>query len=174
MELSKALAGAIEMEKKGYDLYIAAAGKTKNKLGKATLEAIAAKELDHIKAIEDMSEKLLTGSSDLSQPIKDINPKEKIDYIRPIIDKLRGELEEKVKPDSDLEGAYKVAMGMEKASFGLYQKLWGESDNPQAKAFFKFLMGEENTHWEILRETLEYLNKPAQWFEEKERWIVEG
>jgi len=174
MEMAKALSGAIEMEKNGYDVYMSAAKKTRNKLGRATLEAIAAKELNHIAAIEEYIDKISEGSSDLKKALKEIDPKEKSDYVKPILDKLRGELEEKVKPDSDLEKAYKVAMGLEKASFDLYQKLFKESDNPEAKQFFQFLMNEENTHWELLRETLQYLNRPAQWFEEKERWIVEG
>ena len=165
--LSEALRAAIDMEKKGYELYMSAAEKTSNKLGRETLEAIAVKELDHIAAIQKFS-------SDINAAIGTINPAPKKDYVKPIMDALRAELEVKVKPDSDLEKAYEVAMGLEKDSYALYEKLAGKAEDPQAKKFFEFLMGEENIHYELLQETLEYLNNPGDWFKEQERWMVEG
>ncbi|MFC1559944.1 ferritin family protein [Candidatus Margulisiibacteriota bacterium] len=166
-ELTGSLQAAISMEQKGYELYKSAADKTSNKLGKEILEAIAKKELDHIAAIEKFS-------SDIGAATKSINPKNKEDYILPIVENLRGELEDKVKSDSDLAKAYEVAMGMERESYALYKKLLGEAKDPKAKKFFEFLMGEETTHYELLQETLEYLNHPGDWFKEQEKWIVEG
>jgi len=173
-DISQALKIALDLEKNGYNVYMKAAAATSNVLGKATLEAIAEKELDHIKAIEEFSEKILSASLDFERAIKDIDPKDKMDYVRPVMARLKRELQVKVKPDPDLEKAYKAAMGLEKDSFDLYKKLAGQSDNPQAKKFFEFLMNEENSHFELLQETLQYLNKPADWFKDKERWIVEG
>jgi len=170
----EALNMAIDMEKKGYDIYRQAAGKTANKLGKSTLEAIAAKELDHIKAIEEFSERIGAKAPNLDKAISLINVKEKKNYILPIMEKLKTELETKIKADSDLKKAYKVAMGLEKETYNFYKKLSNEASEPQTKKFFEFLMGEENTHYELLQETLEYLERPGDWFREKERWIVEG
>jgi len=173
VNLSTALKTAIEMEKKAHDLYIGASKKTMNKLGKETLEAIAAKELDHIAAINKFSEKM-SGDKNYEEAVLEIKPKSKEDYILPIVEKLTKELDAKIKPDSDLEKAYAVAIGMEKESYDLYKRLAGESKDPDVKKFFEFLMGEENTHYELFRETLEYLNRPWDWFKEQERWIVEG
>lgn len=158
---------ALEMEREGYQIYISAAKKTLNKLGKLTLEAIAAKELDHIKAIENFNQ-------GLSKAITLINPKSKEDYVHPIMDKLKDELGAKAEADPDLEKAYQAAMGLEKKSYDLYKKLGGEADDPQAVKFFEFLMGEENTHHELLSETLQYLTRTGDWYREQERWIVEG
>ena len=166
-DINKALETALDMEEKGYKIYMEAAGKTKNKLGKYTLEVIAAKELDHIKAIKNYAR-------NINQAIEDINPMDKNDYIRPIMAKLKSELNTGVKSDSDLEKAYAVALGLEKASYDFYKKQAAETDEPQSKKFFEFLMGEENTHFELLTETLEYLNKTGDWYREQERWIVEG
>lgn len=166
--MQEALNTALDMEKTGYDIYMKAAQKTTNKLGKTTLEAIAAKELDHIKAIEEFAEK------NIGRAIESINPKSKSDYIRPIMDKLAKSLDENVTKDSDLEKAYKVALELEKRSYDFYKKLNKESKDPQTKKFFEFLMGEENTHYELLTETLEYLNSPKDWYRVSERWIVEG
>jgi rubrerythrin len=173
-DIKKAIKMAIEMEQKGYDLYMKAAEKTSNRLGKTTLEAIAAKELDHIKAIEEFKRKMAGEVPNLDKAIGSINPKKKIDYIRPIMENLRSELGKQSGGDADLEKAYKVAMGLEQESFNLYKKLASSSRDPQAKKFFEFLMGEENTHYELLQDTLQYLNNPDEWFKQQERWIVEG
>jgi len=172
--ISDALKMAIDMEKNGYDIYMKAAEKTPNKLGKSTLHAIAKKEIDHIKAIEEFSEKIGTNASNLDKAITLINIKDKKEYIMPIFEGLRNELDAKVESDSDLEKAYEVAMELERKSFGLYKKLAGEAKDSQVKKFFEFLMGEENTHYELLQETLQYLNNPGDWFAEQEKWIVEG
>ncbi len=167
-DLQEALETALEMEKNGYDLYIKAARKTSNKLGKTTLEAIAAKELDHIRAIEEFAE------NNFGKAIESVNPKSKIDYVRSVMEKLERSLDENITKDSDLEKAYKVALELEKHSYDFYKNLNKGSKNPQAKKFFEFLMGEENTHYELLSETLEYLNSPKDWFREQEKWIVDG
>lgn len=167
-DMQKALETAIKMEKTGYDLYMKAAGKTLNKLGRATLEAIAVKELDHIKAIEEFSEK------NIKKAIESINPKDKKDYVRVVMDKFAKYLDENITKDSDLEKAYKAAMGLEKSSYSFYKDLLNRSTDPRSKKFFEFLMGEENNHYELLSETLEYLNAPKDWYMEKERWVVEG
>ena len=167
-DMQKALETAIKMEKTGYDLYMKAAQKTSNKLGRSTLEAIAIKELDHIKAIEEFAQK------NISKAIESIHPKDKKDYVRAVMNKFAKYLDESITKDSDLEKAYKAAMGLEKSTYAFYKDLADKSEDPQSKQFFEFLMGEENTHYELLSDTLEYLNAPKDWYREKERWVVEG
>jgi rubrerythrin len=166
-DLKESLNTALDMEHSGYDLYMKAAKKTSNPLGKSTLEAIAAKELDHIKAIEDFAKK------NLDKAITDINPKDKKNYIKPIMEKLEKSLNENVKPDSDLNEAYKAALELEKMSYDLYKSLKQKSSGDKEKKFFDFLMKEENTHYELLNDTLEYLNDPKDWYRENEQWLVE-
>ena len=166
-DLKGSLATALKMEQTGYDIYIKAAKKTSNPLGKSTLEAIAAKELDHIKAITDFAKK------NLDKAIVDINPEDKKGYIKPIMEKLEKSLDENVKPDSDLKEAYKVALQLEKNSYDLYKSLKQKSSGDKEKRFFDFLMQEENMHYELLNETLEYLDNPGNWYREKEQWLVE-
>ncbi|MCX5726353.1 MAG: ferritin family protein [Candidatus Saganbacteria bacterium] len=165
---------ALEMERMGYDIYMNAAKKTKNKLGRETLEAIARKELDHMEAIKMFSRKLGGGSIDIESAIKAIGPMGKKAYILLIMEKLQSELDKKMKPDSDLEKAYEAAMGLEREAYDFYKKLAGEAGDKETKKFFEFLIKEENIHYELLQETLEYLNRPGDWFKEKERWVIEG
>ena len=173
-QLLRILKSAVEMENNGYKIYMDASEKTSNKFGKQTLKAIADKELDHIAAINEFIAQLSAGTVDIGRAIANINPKDKKEYIAALVKDLRSELSATIVEDSDLEKAYRVAMSFEKGSYDLYKKLSEEINDPQSVKFFEFLMGEENTHYELLQETLEYLNNPGDWFKEQERWIVEG
>ncbi|OGC13185.1 hypothetical protein A3D23_00980 [candidate division WOR-1 bacterium RIFCSPHIGHO2_02_FULL_53_26] len=165
---------ALDMEKKGYKIYMDAANRTVNKLGKSTFEAVAAKEIEHIKAIEGYCQRP-EGDPEAAKMIGAIKHAEKKDYIRRIIEKVGRRLEEKpIKTDADLSEAYKAALDLERESYLFYKGLADEAASPTVKAFFKFLMGQENTHYELFQETLEYLDHPGDWFREQERWIVEG
>jgi len=169
-----AMKGAIKMERTGYKVYMDGAKRTKNILGKYTLEMIGKKELDHIKAIETFMKAIAAGGSDPGRAISEIKPKGKADYYKPLMKELSKDLGAKALKDPELEASYNAAMKLETRSYDLYKRLEGGSSNPEAKKFFQFLMKEENTHYEILQDTLRYLDNPADWFREQERWIVEG
>ena len=164
---------ALDMEKKGYQAYMDAAHKTLNKLGRSTLEAIAAQELEHIKAIEGYCERP-DADPEAAGMIGRIKHSEKKDYIRAIIEKVGRQLNEKSQAEAGISDAYKIAMDLERESYLFYKSLAQEAVVPTVKAFFKFLMDQENTHFELFQETLEYLDHPGDWFREQERWIVEG
>jgi rubrerythrin len=164
---------ALDMERKGYKVYMDAAAKTANKLGRSTLEAIAAKELEHIKALEGYCLRP-EADPDATKMMGVIKHSEKKDYIKQITGKIGKELEEKAKTDIDLTDAYRAAMDLERESFVFYKTLAQEAQLPTVKAVFRYLMEQENTHYELFQETLEYLEHPGDWFREQERWIVEG
>ncbi len=165
-DISVALKTALTMEKEGYALYMSAAKKTANKFGKITLEAIAVKELDHIKAIENYSK-------DKNLAVKLIHPMRKEDYLRPIMNAIKDQLDAVPPKDLELEKAYKIAMGLEQRSFDLYKSLAAGAEDAIVGKFFEFLMGEENIHYEILQETLQYLTKTGDWYREQEKWNVD-
>jgi rubrerythrin len=165
---------ALDMEKKGYQAYLDAAHKTLNKLGRSTLEAIAAQELEHIKAIEGYCQRP-EADPEAARMIGRIKHSEKKDYIRGIVAKIGDQLNDKVAAaDPNLSETYKTAMELERESYVFYKNLSQEAGVPSVKAFFQFMMEQENTHFELFQETLEYLDRPGDWFREQERWIVEG
>ncbi len=165
---------ALEMEKKGYQAYMDAAHKTTNKLGRSTLEAIAGQELDHIKAIEGYCQRP-EADPEAARMIGQIKHRDKKDYIRTIVARVGQELA--AKDDNAAAGlseVYRIAMDLERESYLFYKQLAEEAVVPTVKAFFKYMMDQENTHFELFQETLEYLDRPGDWFREQERWIVEG
>lgn len=166
---------AIELEKKGYDFYTKTASKTTNPLAASTLSGLAERELDHIEKITEFY-KNLTGEEKLSNDwlrSVDIPPK-KEELLKPILIKLKGSLGKKFETQEDINEAYKIAEGLERDSYNLYDKISNESSDNTAKRFYAALAQEEREHYSILEETLQYLNNPGDWFKQQERWIVEG
>ncbi len=166
---------AIELEKKGYDFYIKTAAKTTNPLASSALNGLAERELDHLEKIKEFYQNL-TGEKKLPADwLKGVDvPPRKEDLLKPILIKLKENLNKKFKSEKDIEDAYKTAEGLERDSYNLYDKISKESSDDIAKKFYAALAFEEREHFAILEETLQYLNNPGDWFKKEERWIVEG
>ncbi|MFH1362246.1 MAG: ferritin family protein [bacterium] len=166
---------AIELEKKGYDFYAQTAAKTKNPLASITLNSLANRELDHLAKIKEFYQQISGVKQLPSDWLKGIElfPTKK-DLLTNIINKLRDNLDKKFETQEDINEAYKIAEGLETDSYNLYKKISDESTDETAKKFFAALAVEEQEHYDIMAESLQYLNKPGDWFKEQERWIVEG
>lgn len=166
---------AVELEKKGYDFYAQSAAKTKVPLLSATFDGLASRELVHIKAIKKIAEKLNVEKEPKGDWLRGIFvPVQKKDLLKPIIEKLKENIEKKVETGKDITEIYETAKGFEKDSVALYERLSSEALELDLRNFFAALAIEENEHFVILDETLQYLNNPGEWFKEQERWIVEG
>lgn len=166
---------AMNLEKKGYDFYSKTAEKTDNPLAKSTLSSLAERELEHLNKINELCKSLM-GEKELQPGWLDMVavPPQRKDLLKPILNKLKSSLEKKFETQEDINEAYKIAEGLEKDSYTLYDKISKESDNEIAKKFYAALAQEEREHYDILEETLQYLNNPGDWFKKEERWIVEG
>jgi len=166
---------AIELEKKGYEFYRETAGKTKNPLAASTLSSLADREQLHIERIYEFFQNL-TGEKILkSDWLSKVEvPPTKAELLKPILSKLKGSLDKKFETKEDINEAYRVAEGLERDSFTLYEKISSETDNETARKFYSALAMEEREHFEILEDTLLYLNDPGEWYRRTERWIVEG
>lgn len=170
-ELSDAAKAAMDMEDEGYAVYVEAANRSKNPLGKATLLAIAEKEKLHKRAIEELYLKM-TGSPVPHEPAGNLMFSEKIKA--EILSSIRASLEKGQGIETELINAYEVSMELEKKSHDFYRKTADETEDQEAKDLFLSLAKEENAHFEILQDTYLYLNDPAEWFHKEEKWLVEG
>ena len=166
---------AIELEKKGYDFYTRTAAKTQNPLAVSTLNSLAERELIHLEKVKEFY-KSLTGEEKLAGDwLKGVEiPPRKEELLVPILNKLKQSLDKKFESEQDINEAYKIAEGLEKDTYDLYDKISKETKDEIAKKFYAALALEEKDHFAILEETLEYLNNPGNWFKKEERWLVEG
>ena len=101
-------------------------------------------------------------------------PPKKEELLQPILQKLKNSLSQEFKTQQDINEAYKIAEGLERDSYTLYDKISKENEDETTKKFYAALAQEEREHYDILEETLQYLNHPGDWFKKEERWIVEG
>jgi rubrerythrin len=166
---------AIELEKKGYDFYTETVKKTSNPLAASTLKSLAVREMEHLSRIKEFYQDLAGEKKLKSDWLKGVEvPPRKEELLKPILLKLKAALNKKFETDKEINDAYMIAEGLERDSFNLYNKISKESDNKTAKKFYAALAQEEREHFDILEETLQYLNNPGDWFKKEERWIVEG
>ncbi|MFH1683356.1 MAG: ferritin family protein [Candidatus Margulisiibacteriota bacterium] len=166
---------SIELEKKGYDFYSQTAAKTENPLAKSTLASLAEREIEHLNKIKEFYQDL-TGEKQLrSDWLKGVGtPPKKEELLGIILKKLSDNLDKEFKTEADINDAYKIAEGLERDSYDLYDKISKENEDVVTKKFYASLAQEEREHYAILEETLQYLNNPGDWFKKEERWIVEG
>jgi rubrerythrin len=166
---------ALELEKKGYDFYTKTAANTQNPLAASTLNSLAEREIIHLEKVKEFY-KNLTGEEKLAGDwLKGVEiPPRKEELLAAILNKLKLNLDKKFETQQDINEAYKIAEGLEKDSYDLYDKIAKEATDETAKKFYTALALEEKEHYAILEETLEYLNNPGDWFKKEERWLVEG
>lgn len=166
---------AIELEKKGYEFYTKTAAKTNSPLAISTLNSLAERELEHLNKIKEFYQNM-TGEKKLkSDWLKGVAiPPRKEELLKTILLKLKNSLNKKFETQKDIDEAYKIAEGLERDSYNLYDKISKASQDEIGKKFYAALAQEEREHYAILEETLLYLNNPGDWFKKEERWIIEG
>ena len=167
----EALAMAIEMEEKGHDFYQKTAAKAADNLTRGVFEFLAGEELKHIESIKVFYEAEMTGKTvDYDKVIKDSSS----ETAKNAIIKLFAGLEKKAPTDKpDLE-AYKFARDFEKNGEKFYQEAAAKASDPQVKKLFSFLVEEEGRHWQMIDDSIAFLEDPGEWFHRMEKWHVEG
>jgi rubrerythrin len=167
----EALAAAIEMEIKGQAFYKTTAEKTNDKMTRDVFAFLSAEELKHIEVIKRFYEAQLAGKeidfgSIIDDP-KNINAKKSIN-------KLFKGLDKKAPTEkSDME-AYKFARDFEKNGEKFYSQAHGNASDAEVKKLFAFLIEEEKRHFQMIDDSIAYLEDPAEWFHRQEKWHVEG
>ncbi|MBI5701392.1 ferritin family protein [Candidatus Saganbacteria bacterium] len=166
---------AVELEEKGYEFYKNTALNTNNPLAVATLTSLAERELLHLARVKEYYESITRSKAVNTNWLNSVSmAPSKQALLTPILERLKAGLNMKFETKKEVNNAYKIAEGLEKDSYTLYDKLASEQTDESAKKFFKALSLEENEHYAILDETLEYLNNPGEWYRLQEKWIVEG
>jgi rubrerythrin len=154
------IAQALQLERTGRQFYLEAAGKSTSEVVKQVLTGLADDESLHIQWIE----------SELGVSDPDIPNRE-------LYGKLRGIFSDApdraVTTEDDL-AALNYALDIEKKASTVYAQWAIEADSDETKELCRVLAGVEKFHAELIDNTLEYLQKPGDWFQQQERWFFEG
>jgi len=138
MELMQALRTALEMEKKGREIYMQVANTTKNPHVKKTFSYLASEEVNHIVEIEDFIE----NQTDEIEMLGD-TPEDTLNFLKEAL----GDLEEGAEIAAEDIKAYELALALEQKGYTFYKDQADKTEDEKTREFFTFLMEQENAHY---------------------------
>jgi rubrerythrin len=167
----KALKLAIDNEKTIRAFYLKNAKKLKNEIARKTFIFLADEELKHIDAIDAFSKSIREGD----EPFVEAGTEdEAINEVREFFsDTVKVAVEKAVAGESDLK-AYEAGLVLEQKGYDFYKKSAEKAEHLNVKKLFEFLMKEENSHYALISNALNYLKNPDEYFQGEESWFFEG
>jgi len=156
---------AVQLERDGRAFYLDAAEKAASELTRKMFASLAADEVDHIAWIEKMMPDVDTAT--------DAN-RDLYGRLSHIFAEVPDEERQKIVGSDDDVAAIHAALAIEKKAVDAYDKWQEEADELDVKKLCNLLTGVERFHIQVLQNTLEYLERPADWFMQEEQWNFEG
>lgn len=169
-ERVKALEVAINNEAREREFYLKHMERTSNPHGKAMFASIADDELEHLRRLQVLHQRLQAeGKWPETLPLE-----VKGTAVKSIMKKLVDSVDTSSKADSDDVEAVKVAIEFEAKGEAFYRDLRDRVENPTEKRFYDLLATMEREHRLSLEDTLEYFQDPESWFRVKEKHTFDG
>jgi len=155
---------ALKTETDAIAFYTEAARKTSYPVGKKMFQAIIEDEKRHLEMIRQVVIGLHITHTDVS-PMKNV---------KTVFEAMKEDLMKKVEATVDDLEALRMAMQMEKEGKAVYDKALSHVKSDKEKALLEKLIQEEEEHYAIFSNTLQFLEDTGNWFMWDERGIVEG
>lgn len=164
---------AMQLERDGFKFYIGAAERATGDKGKKMFEGLAADEEKHLRLLMVEYKSLEAGGGwiDPTQALEqelDLDPANPDlpgpDYPEadPIFNPAR------TPSLQDDIAALEFGMDAEKLSYDLYNGAAQKADNAAAKQAYDILAEQENGHYELLRESRDYLTNNQTWWDDEQ------
>lgn len=163
-----ALRVAIEFEHNGEAFYRQLIDKVTDPFAKRILGFLAEEEVEHVRKIEAFNDHLL-GNGEFS--FEQECSLDLTDRIQALVEQRMKDAEKNVEPLADDIDIYDIALTLEQRSYELYERALGETDDERVETFFRFMLSEEQQHYDLLANSKKYLTDPAYYFEEYGGWI---
>jgi rubrerythrin len=164
-ESLKAIETAIQIERDGLAFYTGAAEQTDDPNGKKMFKTLARDEAAHLRLFEDARQALLEKGDWLSpEEVVAISPGE---FDRPPIFPRGEEIKAKDIPEHELS-ALRRGIQAEKDSIAFYSQEMNQTDDPDGKAMYAYLIEQEEGHRTILQGEYDYLTRTGFWFDIQE------
>jgi rubrerythrin len=165
-----ALEAAIKFEEDGWEFFLDASKKTKQRYGQLMFQSIADAELEHIERIREVYDSLIkTGEWPDLPPL--FTPK---GPLRNIFEDAREQLDQNIKAETDDIEAVTMAREYEEKGFRFYQDLADRAKVLIEKKFYQQLAYEERGHLLIFQDMHEYYIDPVHWYSQKEKLHWDG
>jgi len=155
------LVRAMITEQDGYDFYMAAADRVADEKGKAMLKGLANDEVEHLHILQSEYGKVKGGGSFIDLESARANlPAEPGMRLFPEKSNL-GPMLEGVTND---EQALRVALEFELKGYEMYDKAAQDASDDNAREVFTYLAKQEDGHYALIQQTLNYLVDDGMWF----------
>ncbi len=164
-DFEEAVQKARKLELDGIEFYEKLAQNCPSPAGRQMFSSFASDEKRHLRVVKQLAEGLGADMSEYPMPRESI---------RTLFTEAAGELGDYAEATDDEKDAVEVALGMETESYKLYTNSADNAEDDKARELFERLAREENQHYEMLENTLEYLNANQEWFLWKEGALVVG
>jgi rubrerythrin len=162
---------ALNNEVREREFYELNAKRTKNPIGKAMFEQIAAEELEHYERLSQLHERW---AKEEKWP-ETVPLKVKNTVVGGILkDLLQKAKEAPAAADADDLQAVRTAIDFEGQGAAYYAMLRNKVADPREKAFFELMANIEHEHYVSLKETEEYFVDPVSWFRRTEKTGLDG
>ncbi len=148
---ASALTRALRLEVAGRKYYAAAAVKCADPFAKAIFEFLAKMEEGHIRDIGAIAKALSDGGA---FPAVSTAPH---DARMRMFDRETARIRKETVISGDSAAAMRKALGMEAEGREMYLRASRDASHPQERKFFKLLAAEEDKHFSIIYEYLDYL-----------------
>ena len=161
---------AIKFEEDGRKFFLDAAKKTRQKYGKLMFQSIADAELEHIERIREVYDSLTkTGEWPDRPALFTVKGP-----LKNIFEEARQQLDQIVKPETDVIEAVRMAREYEEKGLRFYQDLADRAKALIERKFYQQLAYEGRGHLLIFQDMHEYYIDPVHWFSRKERLHWDG
>lgn len=164
-ELEEALELAQKLELDGADYYGKLAADCSSPAARRMFESFAADEKRHLRIVKDVAQGLGANLARMPMPR---------DEITTIFTSAEAQVGDDVKATAGEREAIRMALGMETKSFELYREAAASAEDQATRDLFDRLAREENQHYEMLENTLEYLSGNPEWFLWNEWALIVG
>ncbi len=163
MDLKTALKTAIDFEEKGHSIYTKAAETTDNPIVEKTFSYLADEELNHI---DELKGYMKTKQIELKG--------DKLEQTKQFFSMTIREFKEKTELSEDDLKAHETGLELEKKSYDFYKQQYEAADDQKLKEFFKWIMAQENAHYELIDKAYQFIKDPEGFYSKEEKWIADG
>ena len=163
---TKALKQAQAREREAVELYGKCLIEATNESTKVILATLVNEEKKHFLIVSQLVEDAEKNSVPTVKPADTVSTKESLEKAFRHVS-MSDFSAEKASVDNILE----KALENEKESFNLYSSLAAGSESSETKAVYRYLAEQENKHFIMVSNLLNYLGDPGRWLYEEENLI---
>lgn len=162
-EMEKTLKESLALEQKGYKWYSEGAEKITNSLGRKMLKRLANDELTHIKRIEEIYASLTEGAlGDVK-----VDPPN-LALFDEIFNRMKNQVDDAISDLTEVgvddEEIINVALELESHARFHYEEAAEKATDKVVKDFYTMLAREEQSHYDLLVKTNQYMTNPSLFF----------